>query len=254
MNRELPSLSAEDIREGIGSPYSQNAVAALRALRGPSFDIERASFFFVNGIRTSLADRKPDDPKLAWNAKADEWCEERRIHAHTYRYFTLAITRFIEERERAEIMAAKIDDCRGMPAWPVRYKIAVGHSNGADVIVKAARLCQAPIDELWLIAGACDERFDANGLNKLLRSRKVGRVFVWASKYDSVLGTAGSWSSILRPIGLGYGTLGLIGPQHVDTDVRDRVFVRWCEGFSHSTYFDQGNFEATMRRITGVSA
>jgi pimeloyl-ACP methyl ester carboxylesterase len=201
------------------------------------------AFVFINGIRTPLTDRAYSDPQAAWNLRAEAWCEERGIHNHTYRYYTPAVTRFLHQAQFAEIAKEKIDDC-----YQPRT-VLVGHSNGADICIRAAKLCKAKIDQLVLIAGAADERFDANGLNDLLLEQKVRRVSVWWSASDDTLLGARTWTSWLRPFGLGYGWLGLVGPKRVSPLVKHRVLTRVYTGFRHSTYFTEQQFPLTMRHI-----
>lgn len=181
-----------------------------------------------------------------WTDRAEELFLSQNIHAHIYEYDAGALTRRVFQQSRAKAVATILRDCSASEI------VAVGHSNGADILLRALRLCPLAVRRLVLIAAACDERFDVNGLNAMLRSGRVESVELWCSRQDQTLATWGERSKLFRFLGLGYGTLGYDGPQNIAPDVQSRVTVRWFPGFDHSDYVNQSHLANTLGMITGT--
>jgi hypothetical protein len=53
-------------------------------------------------------------------------------------------------------------------------------------------------------------------------------------------------------LGLGYGYLGLVGPQNIDTGLIEKVEIVHHK-FSHTGWFNKDNFDNTMRKVTGAA-
>lgn len=130
-----------------------------------------------------------------------------------------------------------------------------GHSNGTEVIVRAVRELQQAsrrirLARIHLIAGAADESFERNGLNLALSLDVVGTVHIYnCATPDKVL-KLGRWSRRLFGwLGLGYGALGLNGPQHVAPDVAMRVFTTTVADRTHTNWFDADRFETTIKMV-----
>lgn len=151
---------------------------------------------------------------------------------------------------------------RDLAKWCVEYAShdgaeieLCGHSNGTEVIVRCIRELQGAsrhirINRIHLIAGAADESFERNGLNLAMALDVVGTIHVYNTlKPDAVL-KLGRWSRRLFGwLGLGYGALGLNGPQHVARELQGRVHTMAVADRTHTNWFEGGHFEQTMRLI-----
>lgn len=210
---------------------------------------------FINGILAAPGDSE------GWTDRAVTWSHlHTPFRAEKLEYFTGALTRRLFQQGRAEKFARMLE----------RYAAAgftfslVGHSNGCDLILRIARILAGSrtIRHVHLVAAACEANFSAmGGLNDLLLDGAVGRVQAYCSRADRALAFARVTSALLGPFGLGYGSLGLVGPLDVRDDVRERVSVIDRPGYGHSTWFaDEWDaspsvaprhtpFEATMRSI-----
>jgi hypothetical protein len=199
---------------------------------------ERARFFlFVNGILQGI------NSFNAWHLAAEEWIESPRTppawRADTFSYHT-GIFRFGQSKFITEC-------CRKLTARQDQYRaagilvetIAVGHSNGCDILCKT--LQENPslrIDELQLIGAANSASFEKNGLNAALAQGRVDSVVVHWSKSDGVLHKGGFF---------GYGGLGKTGPQDVRR-ARGVLDVEW-QNTGHSGYFHPSRFDELMTRV-----
>ncbi len=119
----------------------------------------------------------------------------------------------------------------------------VGHSNGADVILRMMRDYNFPaVEHLHLVCGATEADFDKNGLNSYLRTGKVRHVTVYVATRDMALRLA-SWRLARM---LGYGVLGLHGPRKVAPENHGKVSVVRFHKWGHSECWADQNFEQTM--------
>jgi hypothetical protein len=223
--------------------------------------MKKRIYIFINGIMC-----RPGDSHN-WNARAVEWIHEHTGHrGDMVEYFCTIVGRAFFEKTLAEKLAEKISEYVRM-GYEV---ILVGHSNGTALILKALGLLDWPeMVAVHLISAACEEDFEKNGLNFALKNGRVGKVCVWMSGHDSALHVAkcrvGRW--------LGYGVLGLDGPQNV-TEIPDhlttpelwkpatiiaapntyymaggRVQVTKWPTRDHSDCFKPYNFNETLRAI-----
>jgi predicted alpha/beta hydrolase family esterase len=209
--------------------------------------MKRRAYIFVNGIRTSATDIE------CWHFEAERWVELNMpgAIADTYHYECGALTRWLGQPDRVKTCAALLRKF----VRPDIELIAVGHSNGCAVLVDALRQNRdIPLAELHLVAAACDADFKRNGLNYARLTGQVRQVNVYWSRSDKVLQWARASWRLLHWMGLGYGYLGLVGPQHAMPASEScplNSFEMW--GFDHSTYWWPQYFERTMRAITGVT-
>lgn len=195
--------------------------------------MKKRIYIFVNGILT-----RPGDSRN-WNLRAVNWIHLNTVdRANLVEYFCTPIGRAFGQKHRAE----KLAYCLAQYAdWEI---ILVGHSNGCDVILRALALLEWPrIEAVHLVSAACDEDFRVNGLNDALETDRIGRVFVWMSGRDSALHVARCWLGRM----LGYGTLGLDGPQNVTEPARSRLTVNKWPARDHSDCFKPYCFSDTMR-------
>lgn len=209
---------------------------------------------FINGILTSAGDSE------GWTDRAVTWAHlHTDFRAEKLEYFTGPLLRRLTQQARAEKFARML-----LRYAKAGYAVSlVGHSNGADLIVRILDLVAggARVESAHLVAAACEADFERNGINTHLRDGVLGRVQVFASTADKALGFARLTAAPLSLIGLGYGSLGLTGPKNVAAAVRERVSVVDRPGYGHSTWFaDEFDaspsvtprltpFEETMRQI-----
>lgn len=179
-----------------------------------------------------------------WNVKAVTWVNvdpDDNLRAQAFEYFCGPIGRAFGQWQRAQHLADMIEE------YASQERILVGHSNGADVAVKALKLAGWPqIESLHLISAATDPDFQKNGLNAALVAGHIGKVCVYIGGQDMALRLASSWIGRL----LGYGVLGLHGPRNIDPTIKDKVRKIVWPTFGHSTCWAPENFEDTMKLLT----
>jgi len=192
--------------------------------------------FFVNGILTFPANSRD------WNYRAVVWTQVRRDgHAQAVEYFCGPIGRAFGQKKRAAKIAELLLAYQG---WEINL---VGHSNGCAVILAAldSLLVYPQIKAIHLVSAACEADFNFNGLNEAIENGKVEKVCVYRGAKDLALRIAsGSLGKLL-----GYGVLGLIGPQNVSESAKDKVGVITWSDFGHGTCFEPQHFEKTMRHF-----
>ncbi len=199
----------------------------------------RPVYIVVNGILTNPGDAR------AWTDRIVTWLHSHAhvdVQAEKFEYFASALTRRLRQQRHADELAALIRNYAG------RKIHLVGHSNGCDLIIRALKVTHTEIASVHLIAAACDEDFDRNGLNEDLTCEQLGCVHVYTSPDDGVLKYLGRTSrALLGWLGLGYGLLGLVGPKFVTR--AERVWRYDRPGFGHSTWFAEEHFVETVNLI-----
>jgi len=206
--------------------------------------LSKRVYIFVNGIL--------NDPGSAdgWTDRAVTWTN---IHSDAcgekYEYACGALTRRLFQQRRAEKLAKMIDYyAHAFGRWDV---VMVGHSNGCDVILRTLQLTNAPIAELHLVAAACEADFELNGLGNRIRSGQIRQVYVYMGGRDTALQWAQISGRLLRPFGLGYGSLGRTGPVNRPELFSSAVETIVEPEFGHSSWFEKANLENTMDEIVG---
>ena len=196
----------------------------------------RHVFIFIPGIDTWPGSSRN------WDGRAVTW-----IHTHSedqaekVEYFCGPIGRAFGQKDRENKLRRTLNFYRG------RDITLVGHSNGAAVILQmmAANTNWPRIQNLHLVCGACEADFNINGLNQLMTQGKVQSVFVYVAEADLALRLAHSWPAKM----LGYGVMGLHGPQNVlDSVKRDVGLLSWPH-FGHSDCWQDRNFDRTMQHF-----
>jgi hypothetical protein len=197
-------------------------------------------FLFVNGIRTFPGSSKN------WNGRAvtathNRFCETTE-RAEKVEYFTLAVSRPFGQGYRADKLL-KVARYYSQPGrnWD---KVIVAHSNGADVVLDAMRKSPFKVEAMHIISGAVDRNCKKNGLAELCASGRIGHLYVWVAKKDSVLGLGGSLFGRL----FGYGDLGLNGPVNLP---RNTYTLIEQADFGHSDWFTSQNFIKTLEIVWG---
>lgn len=196
-------------------------------------------YLFIRGIRG-----KPNEVgDFAGNAETYVDNNFPNYKANTIPYSAGALTRRITQESnvsKVRTILFGVSDC-GV--------YLCGHSNGCDLIERYIRTSTKRIEALHLIAGASEEDFRKNGFNNALSSNKVGKIYVYWSRNDKALQFASKTRPFLSWMGLGYGSLGLVGPRYVSPAVKERVISEeWdCD---HNEYFNAKNFPKIMQDVT----
>ena len=188
---------------------------------------------FINGILTWPGDADN------WNGKAVTWTflnTDEFDAAEKVEYYIGPISRVLGQRKRAakllKTMRFYLDY-----GWQVTL---VGHSNGANVIMRALRELTKQqlfnVRHLHLIAPAAPADFDKNGLNEAGVPVTIYRgTRDWALNLSSGAGRV-----------LGYGALGKTGP----VNVRDVEVEEVVEDLGHSGWFSPEHLWDTMSMVT----
>ena len=191
------------------------------------------AFLFINGILT-----RPGS-SLNWTARAVTWVNTLTPHkAEKIEYFTSVLMRPLNNRQRAEKLAATLDHY-----LKAGYEVTIAaHSNGCDVALDALKSRAWPkIKALHLISAANSGDFNKNGLNASLD--RIADLHVWIAEKDWALALAGTLPGKL----LGYGTLGRTGP----INAKRPVHVRRAS-FGHGDWFADDQLDHTLRHITRI--
>lgn len=217
----------------------------------------RPAYFFIPGIETNTEDVR------GWQLRAARWVDH--VLGVTADSISYRVKWFNRWRRQSKVVADTyyclcdlLGDPRQEPAigpHPWSELVIGSHSNGGDA---AARLLRdnpaAHCKALHLVAAAADADFELNGLNLVAARRQVGNIYVWVSPDDTVLR---DWATLSTRLfgwaGLGYGSLGYVGPKNMSAEAAAITRVIRRPGFGHSDYFNDRNFADTMRTITGAA-
>ncbi len=202
-------------------------------------------FIFVNGI-------------FAFPGKLRGWTDRAVTNTHTlhdfkslvvaekFEYLAGALTRRLRQSERVKALHGMMTEYQ-----IAGYKIhLVGHSNGCDIICRVLkRIFMEKVSTIHLFAPACEADFNENGINDVLAGERLGGVFLYGSRNDRALKLGQLSRKVLKPIGLGYGSLGLTGPVNLKGGFQNRYVSCWRNLFGHSTWWDTDHFAWTMKMI-----
>jgi pimeloyl-ACP methyl ester carboxylesterase len=201
--------------------------------------MSRTCFIAINGIRTNPGDAE------GWTDRFVTWINTRTpdgVVAEKFKYYCSAILRRVHQRQRADEIARKVGYYRR-----AGYRVVlVGHSNGCDLIARVLEANGVEIDCAHLISPAADEEDFADAI----REGAIRRIHIYGSKNDRALRFAAASRPLISWLGLGYGSMGLRGPEFakqfpgVVKDHSDNT----CD---HSTWLQRGTrFEALMKAIS----
>lgn len=216
-------------------------------------------FYFINGL---LAD--PAEHVRAWHERAERWVESKGKGVAGHHGYSMLPGEHWKLPEVVEGLHAVLKEReewdRSDESFKYRELHLVGHSMGARVLCEL--LLKHPdisCAHLHLIAGACDARFDRNGLNQILdRSAReqIGQITCYISDSDRALKLA--WYTRWLPF-LGYGSMGLKRYRDMGKELASRKMnaaaamiteVVDCSPLEHSEYFEEPHFDYLMQSIT----
>ncbi len=197
-------------------------------------------YIYVNGILTF--------PGLSrnWNRRAVTWTHVHTPHkAESLEYLIGPLTRPFMDGYRATKLRRKLAFYQ--EAFDI---VLAGHSNGSDVILDALSQGGIKVAQVHLFSAACDADFERNCVNAMIKAGVIGRLDLYLAPNDPALLLAAT------PVGraLGYGALGRTGPVNLRRDAARHVFTHVEQGYGHSTWFDEANFDWTMQCISGHRA
>lgn len=193
-------------------------------------------FVFINGIYNFPGDIRN------WVGRAVTYVNSKTPHkAEKIEYFSSIITRALQNKKRAHKLYKTLSYYRN---WEINL---ISHSNGADVIIDCLNMYKdwPNINNIHLVAPACERDFNKNNLNELLSYSRVNSCYIYLCGEDRPIKFT---SNILGKI-LGYGNLGKYGPKNIDNSIIYRVKIikdsPW-DKYGHSDCFESENFEKTM--------
>lgn len=201
--------------------------------------MKRTCFIAINGIRTNPGDAE------GWTDRFVTWINTRLpdgVVAEKYEYATSALLRRFRQNHRAKEINKKIGFYRR-----AKFRVVlVGHSNGCDLIARIMQTYGQEIEAAHLIAPAADEEDFANAiLDGMIR-----RIHIYGSANDRALQFAKITRPLIGWLGLGYGSLGLRGPEFA-TAFPDIARDHSDDAQGHGTWLHRGkNFEDLMQAIS----
>lgn len=194
----------------------------------------------INGILTDP--RKPD----AWTDEGVDWINRKLpdgVVGTAYEYNATPLLRRLGQTQRAQHIAAKVSAYR-RSGYRV---ILVGHSNGCDLIARVVGDISAEVSSVHLIAAAADEA----DFDRAVEFGSVTHIHLYGSKNDRALQFAAfsrKWLG-LGLVGLGYGSLGLRGPEFAARHP-GIVTDHGRDDYGHGDWFKpRTNFLSTMNLI-----
>lgn len=203
----------------------------------------RTCFIAINGIRTNPGDAE------GWTDRFVTWINTRLpdgVVAEKFEYYCSALLRRIKQRERADEISKKVGYYRR-----AGYRVVlVGHSNGCDLIARVLEACGAEIDAAHLISPAADD----DDFAEAIREGTIRRIHLYGSRNDMALKFARMTRPLIGWLGLGYGSLGLRGPEFAAL-FPEVVHDHSDDTCGHSTWMQRGpRFEALMQAIQNCDA
>lgn len=209
--------------------------------------MKKRIYFYINGIMN-----KPENA-TGWTDRATTWTHVNRsddfCFAEKLEYFVDPFFRRRKQQKLAQKFAKRISFYES-DEWDIYL---VGHSNGCDIILRILKLLDNNqiIKEIHLVSPACCSDFEKNGILDYIRLEKVGKVKVYIAGSDKAMKVATLSSKLFGFIGLGYGDMGGMNPNHLRTIIGQRNVI-YEKDYGHSTWFmeDNGNFDSFMGKVT----
>lgn len=209
-------------------------------MNGDTVTFRKHIWIFVNGIMTFPGDADN------WNARAVAHCLSKGILADRMEYFVGPISRAFGQKARVKKLVGAI-------RWFRRsgFDISLcGHSNGCDVILRAAHTVSDRIQfqRIVLISAATPADCTTNHMNSLAAASAVKQFQVFCGGEDIPLKLV-SLSHLAKLVG--YGALGLHGPRNTTPTTEAITVVRKMPEYGHSDWFKVagGNFDDLMGKV-----
>lgn len=209
--------------------------------------MEKHVYFLIPGIRSDGNDLD------AWLNEAENWINlntNDNIKCKAFPYHCNAVDRFVKQRERAEKLVSWILDYKNKGYKHIHL---IGHSNGTALIARVLQM-NVSVDTVHLISPAAFE----DDYRKAFKNNVVRKVNIYGSSADRALKLSFTTEWIFKTINffsrfiglpkLGYGSLGLRGPQFaLEFPYIVRDFS--VNTFDHSTWLDESHLIETLRLI-----
>jgi hypothetical protein len=128
--------------------------------------------------------------------------------------------------------------------------ILIAHSYGCDIVCGVLKKSRVRIEEVHLFCAATECDFDKNGINRAVNGQRLQGVNLYGSRHDKALQKAKKMS-FLKPLGIGFGYLGLDGPCNVHPDVYPKLNVMWKDNYDHNTWLKSRNLKSTLDIVLG---
>jgi pimeloyl-ACP methyl ester carboxylesterase len=189
----------------------------------------------------------------AWNDHFEAYIHGRHngVAVEKARYFGgpfPAWNVWVKNYQIAREAAARLEPLLRLGARPA----LVGHSNGADIILKMARHLARQgvhIEAVVCIGGACEQDVSKNGILTLMQSGFLRRAVCYANTGDLAVK-----SPLIWPYGNAGFTGWTLGEDRIETG---RIFTRWFPAkVGHSGYYlgaqRDETFELIYRDCMGI--
>lgn len=190
-------------------------------------------FYFINGIKTDAGNNAIWPKRMERLIESLPWTDSLRAYSYTYHAY--ALTRWMKQAGRVRDVREDLYDRRMLE----EDVVLVGHSNGCAIIADLLKnYPEINVSQIHLIAGAVEDSFEKNGLNKAVERKQVGEIFLYCSDQDKAL----KWARMTHWVNWidnrwGYGDLGKVGPSDCTDQAKSLSRIRWFEGYDHSDYF-----------------
>lgn len=189
---------------------------------------------------------------LTWPGSATAWTDvatteliSQGIATEKFEYWAMPMTRRLMQHVRAQRLAEMIKHHYQRGAFVVAW----GHSNGCDLILRALRMgCR--LHSVHLMAPAVEEDMEANGLNHAIYTMMLGRAYIYTGGKDWPMKLAHWTGKLLKPLGLGYGTMGLTGPINTEPMLEAHVDHMHVPDYGHGTWFHPEHMHNTLRLVS----
>lgn len=195
--------------------------------------------FFINGVMSNPGDA------FAWTDRATAWTNQNTPwKAEKFEYFSPVMLRFLYQNERVEKLAKAI-----RPYLLQKFNVwLVGHSNGADIICRLLNKENMSFLGITLVAGATDADCNKNGINKAIIENRLQSANFYCSHADEILKRVGWTKKLFGWMGLGYGNIGFVGPDHILESTAQNIGITW-KRIGHCAWFAEHNFVDMMESM-----
>lgn len=190
--------------------------------------MNRTAYIFVPGVLNYPGS------STNWTDRAVTWMNVTRPNscAEKFEYMALPLSRRIWANRRAEQLAAL------MERYPIESfsLVVAAHSNGCDLVRRALAISARPANFVHFFSPAVAADPRRHRLVRLVRDGRIGFLRIWLAGRDRVLG----------PGFLGGVAVDAVRGQFAE---EHHTEVRAEATYGHGTWWKNGHFEGSMRRI-----